>query len=85
MVLARMAATAAATAVAADARLRVTAVAGVLLPAVAIRRLAATAADRRTVEVDPRTAVAGRRTGAAVAADMEGNTALDFFQRSNAA
>ena len=75
---------AAATAVAADARLRVTEVAGVPLPAVAIRRLAATAADRRTVEVDPRTAV-DRRTGAAVAADMEGNTALDFFQRSNAA
>ncbi|HEX7425124.1 MAG TPA: hypothetical protein VF311_14750 [Terriglobales bacterium] len=68
-----MAAIAASTTVAADARPRVTAVADVLLPApaVAIRRRAA----------DPRTAVDRRRTVVAVAAaaDTEGNTALDSF------
>jgi hypothetical protein len=83
------AAIAAAIAVAADARPRVTAVADVLLPAVAIRRRAAdrrtvaadrrTAVDRRTVAADPRTAAADRRTAVAVAADMEGNTALESF------
>jgi hypothetical protein len=58
------------TVAAADAQPRVTAVADVLLPApaVAIRRRAA---QRHMVVVDPRTA-------AAVAADMGGNTALDF-------
>ena len=73
------AAIAAAIAVAADARPRVTAVADVLLPAVAIQRRAADrtvaadhrmAADRRTA-ADHRTAVA--------AADMDGNTALESF------
>jgi len=69
------AAIAAAIAVAADARPRVTAVADALLPAVAVQRRAA---DRRTVAVDHRTAV-DRRTVAAVAADMDGNTALESF------
>lgn len=76
MVAPLVAAIAASTTVAADARPRVTAVADVLLP-VAIRRRAA----------DPRTAVADRRTAAdrrtvvvvAVAADMEGNTCAGFF------
>ena len=68
------AAIAAAIAVAADARPPVTAVADVLLPAVAIRRRAA---DRRTAVVDPRTVAVDHRTVAA--ADMDGNTALDSF------
>ncbi len=74
---ARMAAIAAATAVVADARPRVTAVVDVLLRATAvgvgIRRRAA---DRRTVAVGHRTAVDRRRV---VAADMDGDTALDSF------
>jgi len=74
MALVLMAAIAAATAVAADARLRVTAAADVLLPAVAIRRRAA---DRRTAVVDPRTVAVDHRTVAA--ADMDGNTALESF------
>jgi hypothetical protein len=76
----RMAAIAAATAVAADARPRVTAVVDVPLPAtvvavvaVAIRRRAA---DPRTVAVGHRTAVDRRQV---VAADMGGDTALDSF------
>lgn len=73
----RMAAIAAATAVAADARPRVTAVVDVPLPApavaVAIRRRAA---DPRTVAVGHRTAVDRRQV---VAADMDGDTALDSF------
>jgi hypothetical protein len=76
MAAALMAAIAAATAAAADARPRVTAAADVLLPAVAIRRRAA---DRRTAVADRRTVAVDRRTGVAVAADMEGNTALDSF------
>ena len=76
IVAARTAAIAAATAVAADARPRVTAVVDVPLPAtavaVAIRRRAA---DRRMV-VGHRTAADRRR---AVAADMDGDTALDSF------
>ena len=76
MALVLMAAIAAATAVAADARLRVTAAADGLLPAVAIPRRAA---DPRTVAADLRMAV-DRRTVAdrTVAADMGGNTALGF-------
>ncbi|MFI5114821.1 MAG: hypothetical protein ACHP7J_06720 [Terriglobales bacterium] len=81
MVAALMAAIAASTTVAADAQpLRVTAVAGVPLPA-AIRRRAAdrrTVADHRTV-ADRRTAVDHRTVAAAVVADMGGNIALDFF------
>ena len=77
MAAVRMAAIAAATAVAADARPRVTAVVDVPLPAtaaaVAIRRRAA---DPRTVAVGHRTAVDRRQ---AVAADMGGDTALDSF------
>jgi hypothetical protein len=73
----RMAAIAAATAVAADARPRVTAVGDVPLPAtavaVAIRRRAA---DPRTVAVGHRTAVDRRQV---VAADMDGDSALDSF------
>jgi hypothetical protein len=76
IVAALMAAIAAGIAVAADARLRVTAVVDVLLPATAvgvgIRRRAA---DPRTV-VARHTAVDRRR---AVAADMDGDTALDSF------
>ena len=67
---------AAATAVVADARLRVTVVVGILLPATAvgvgIRRRAA---DPHTV-VGRHTAVDRRRV---VAADMDGDTALDSF------
>jgi hypothetical protein len=74
----RMAAIAAATAVAADARPRVTAVVDVPLlataVAVAIRRRAA---DPRTVAVGHRTAVDRRQVVAA--ADMDGDTALDSF------
>ena len=80
---ARTAAIAAATAVEADARPRVTAVVDVLLRATAvgvgIRRRAAdrrTVAGRRTVAVGHRTAVDRRRV---VAADMDGDTALDSF------
>jgi hypothetical protein len=62
-----VAAIAAATAVAADARRRVTAV------AVAIRRRAA---DPRTVAVGHRTAVDRRQV---VAADMDGDAGLDSF------
>ena len=73
----RMAAIAAATAAAADARLRVTAAVDVPLRAtavaVAIRRRAA---DPRTVAVGHRTAVDRRQV---VAADMDGDTALDSF------
>jgi len=69
MVAAIVAATAAA-----DARLRVTAVADVLLRAAGHR----TAAGPRTAEVGPRT-VADRHTEAAVAADMEGKNTLDSF------
>jgi hypothetical protein len=77
MVAPLVAAIAASTTVAADARPRVTAVAGVLLP-VAIRRRAA---DPRTAVADPRTAAADRRMAAAVvaAADMGGNIALGSF------
>lgn len=79
MAAVRMAAIAAATAVAADARPRVTAVVDVPLRAtavavaVAIRRRAA---DPRTVAVGHRTAVDRRQV---VAADMDGDTALDSF------
>ena len=77
MAAVRMAAIAAATAVAADARPRVTAVVDVPLPAtgeaVAIRHRAA---DPHTVAVGHRTAVDRRPV---VAADMDGNTALDSF------
>ena len=77
MAAVRMAAIAAATAVAADARPRVTAVGDVPLPAtavaVAIRRRAA---DPPTVAVGHRTAVDRRQV---VAADMDGDTALDSF------
>jgi len=79
MVAPLVAAIAASTTVAADARpRRVTAVADVLLPAVAIRRRAA---GPRTVVDHRRTVVDHRRTVVAVAAaaDMEGNTALDSF------
>ena len=76
IVAARTAAIAAATAVVADARPRVTAVVDVPLPATAV------AAAIRRRAVDHRTA-AGRRTAVdrrrAVAADMEGKTALDSF------
>ena len=72
-----MAAIAAGIAVAADARPRVTAVVDVPLPAtavaVAIRRRAA---DPHTVAVGHRTAVDRRQV---VAADMDGDTALDSF------
>ena len=77
MAAVRMAAIAAATAVAADARPRVTAVGDVPHPAtavaVAIRRRAA---DPRTEAVGHRTAVDRRQV---VAADMDGDTALDSF------
>jgi hypothetical protein len=69
-----MAATAAATAVAADARPQVTAVADVLLPAIA-----EVEAIRRRAVVELRTVAADHRTAAAVAADMGGNSALDSF------
>jgi hypothetical protein len=74
----RTAVTAAATAVAADARPRVTAVAGTPLPvtvevAAAIRRRAA---DLHTVAAGRRTVVERRR---AEGADMDGDTALDSF------
>ena len=72
-----MAAIAAATAVAADARPRVTAVADVLLPATAAA-IPRRAADPRTAVADRRTVV-DRRTVAAVDMDMGGNTALDSF------
>jgi hypothetical protein len=80
MVAPLVAAIAASTTVAADARPRVTAVADVLLPApaVAIRRRAAgprTAVDHRRTVVDHRRTV----VAVAAAADMEGNTALDSF------
>jgi hypothetical protein len=61
---------------AADARLRVTAVADVLLRAVGHRTAEA---ERHTAAVDPPTVVAARHTGAAVAADMEGKNTLDCF------
>ncbi len=84
MAAVRMAAITAATAVAADARPRVTAVVDVPLPAtavaVAIRRRAA---DPRTEAVGHRTAVDRRQVVAA--ADMDGDIALDSFQRSKAA
>jgi len=76
-VAALMAAIAAGIAVAADARPRVTAVVDVLLPATA----AVVAIQHRAA--DPRTVAAGRRTAVgrhrAVAADMDGDTALDSF------
>ena len=73
----RTAAIAAATAVAADARPRVTAVVDVPLPATAaVVAILRRAADPRTVAVGRRTAVDRRR---AVAADMGGDTALDSF------
>jgi len=85
---ARMAAIAAATAVAADARPRVTAVVDVLLRATAVaagvrlRAMAAVAVAIRHRAADPRTVV-GRHTAVdrrrAVAADMDGDTALDSF------
>ncbi len=74
---ARTAAIAAATAVAADARPRVT-VAGVLL-----RAMAVAAGIRRRAEVPRAVAVGRRRTAVdrrrVVAADMGGDTALDSF------
>ena len=88
MAAARMAAIAAATAVAADARPRVTAVVDVLLRATAVaagvrlRAMAAVAVAIRHRAADPRTVV-GRHTAVdrrrAVAADMDGDTALDSF------
>lgn len=86
-----MAAIVAATVVA-DARLRVTVAADVLLRALE-HRTAEAEADRRAAEavvdpltaavavvVDPRTAaVVDPRTAVAVAADMEGNNTLDAF------
>jgi len=66
-----------AAAIAADVQHQVTAVADIPLPtAAAIRRRAATVAERHTEAVDLRTVV-DPRTVAAVAADMGGNTALD--------
>ena len=86
MVAARTVAIAAATAVAADARPRVTVVVRVTaVAAIRLRAMAAVAIRRRAVvaevaiqlrAVDPRT-VADRRQ--AVAADMDGDTALDSF------
>ena len=81
MAAARTAAIAAATAVAADAQPRVTAVVDVRLRvtavAVAIRlRAVVSAVAIRRRAADPRT-VADRRQ--AVAADMDGDTALDSF------
>ena len=79
MAAVRMAAIAAATAVAADARPRVTAVAAdVLLRAMAVAAVAIRrrAADPRTVAVGHRTAVDRRQV---VAADMDGDIALDSF------
>ena len=77
MAAVRTAAIAAATAVVADARPRVTVVVDVPLPATAaavdIRRRAV---DPRTVAVGHRTAVDRRRAGAA---DMGGDNALDSF------
>ena len=88
MAAARTAAIAAATAVAADARPRVTAVVDVLLRATAVaagvrlRAMAAVAVAIRHRAADPRTVV-GRHTAVdrrrAVAADMDGDTALDSF------
>jgi len=85
---ARTAAIAAATAVAADARPRVTAVVDVLLRATAVaagvrlRAMAAVAVAIRHRAADPHMVV-GRRTAVdrrrAVAADMDGDTALDSF------
>ncbi len=78
MAAARMAAIAAATAVAADARPRATAEVDVLLRATAVAvAVRHRAADPRTV-VGRHTAVDRRR---AVAADMDGDTALDSFPR----
>jgi hypothetical protein len=82
-VAARTAAIAAAIAVAADARPRVTAVVQVTAVAADVRPRAAAAAvairrraaDPRTV-ADPRTAVDRRR---AAAADMDGDNVLDSF------
>ena len=82
IVAARTAAIAAATAVVADARPRVTAVVDVPLRATAVAvDIRRRAADPRTVEgrrtaVDRRTVVDRRR---AVAADMDGDTALHSF------
>ena len=79
MAAARTAAIAAATAVAADARPRVTAAAvGIRLRAMAVAVVAIRlrAADPRTVVGRRPTAVERRR---AVAADMDGDTALDSF------
>ena len=88
MAAARMAAVAAATAVAADARPRATAEVDVLLRATAVaagvllRAMAAVAVAIRPRAADPRTVV-GRHTAVdrrrAVAADMDGDTALDSF------
>jgi hypothetical protein len=76
-VAALMAVIAAGIAVAADARRRVTAVVDVPLPATAaVVAIRPRAADPRTVAAGRRTAVDRRR---AVAADMEGDTALDSF------
>jgi hypothetical protein len=75
MVAALMAAIAASTTVAADAQPRVTAVAGVLLPA-AIRRRAA---GLRAEAVDLRTAADRHTVAAVAAADMGGNIALGSF------
>ena len=81
----RMAAIAAATAVAADARPRVMAVVRVTVGVDVLLRAtaAAVAAGIRRQAEDPRTVAVGRRTAAdrrqAVAADMGGDTALDSF------
>lgn len=66
----------------ADARLRVTVGADVLLRAAEHRTAEVdrhtAVVDHRTVAADPRTVV-DRHTAVAVAADMEGNTTLDCF------
>jgi hypothetical protein len=84
----RTAAIAAATAVVADARPRVTAVADVRLrvtavaAAIRLRAVVAAVAIRRRA-ADPRTVVGRRPTAVerrrAVAVDMDGDTALDSF------
>ena len=84
MVAALMAAIAAAIAVVADARPRVTAVVQVTEAAdVLLQAMAAVAVAIRRRAADPRTVAVGRRTEVdrrqAVAADMDGDTALDSF------
>jgi hypothetical protein len=81
---ARTAAIAAPTAVEADARPRVTAVVRVTaVAAIRLRAMAGVVVAIRHRAADPRTVVVGRRTAVerrrAVAAGMDGDTALDSF------